>query len=198
MLDDKIKLDDYFKSEIERVSNLEINQIQGEIDDIKNKSIEGLEVEAQRYAKQLRVQELKEMQSEHDIALSRVHEETNRKLMNKRKELSNEVFAEVKAKLEEFTQGKDYEAYLVKKAKELSQLSFGHVVIYVASKDEKFLKTICDAYANDCEGRVDERICIGGFRMECSEEGVDVDETFDTGIEEQRGWFYTNSGLFIK
>ena len=39
--------------------------------------------------------------------------------------------------------------------------------------------------------------CLEDFRMECEEKGIVVDETFDTGIDEQKDWFYTNSGLFI-
>ncbi len=39
---------------------------------------------------------------------------------------------------------------------------------------------------------------LGGFRLECIEKGIVVDETFDTGIDEQKEWFYQNSGLFVK
>ncbi len=61
-----------------------------------------------------------------------------------------------------------------------------------------FLKDICEAYGKPCEGKCDADILLGGFRMECEEKGIVVDETFDTGIDEQKDWFYTNSGLFIK
>ena len=60
------------------------------------------------------------------------------------------------------------------------------------------LKDICEAYGKPCEGKCDADILLGGFRMECEEKGIVVDETFDTGIDEQKDWFYTNSGLFIK
>ena len=56
----------------------------------------------------------------------------------------------------------------------------------------------CEAYGKPCEGKCDADILLGGFRMECEEKGIVVDETFDTGIDEQKDWFYTNSGLFIK
>ena len=50
MLDDKIKLEQYFEEEIKRVSDIEIAGIEQEIDEIRKKSMEGLELEAQREA----------------------------------------------------------------------------------------------------------------------------------------------------
>ena len=60
MLDDKIKLEQYFEEEIKRVSDIEIAGIEQEIDEIRKKSMEGLELEAQREAGLTREQELKE------------------------------------------------------------------------------------------------------------------------------------------
>lgn len=50
MLDDKIKLEQYFEEEIKRVSDIEIAGIEQEIDEIRKKSMEDLELEAQREA----------------------------------------------------------------------------------------------------------------------------------------------------
>lgn len=198
MLDDKIKLEEYFKEEIKRVSGIEIKQIDDEISEIRDKSIQGLEADAQREAGIARDQELKELQSEHAIRLSKTHEETNRKLMKKRRELADKVFNEAVEQIKNFTLSKDYADYLNKKAKALAADSYSSVVFYVAKKDEKLLPAICKAYGKECDGQVDPDISVGGLRMECADKGIVVDETFDTGIDEQRDWFYTNSGLFIK
>ena len=58
--------------------------------------MEDLELEAQREAGLTREQELKEMASEHAIRLSKAHEETNRRLMKKRRELTDAVFRAAK------------------------------------------------------------------------------------------------------
>ena len=62
MLDDKMKLEQYFKDEIDRVSGIEIKQIDDEIADIREKALQGLEADAQREAGMVREQELKELQ----------------------------------------------------------------------------------------------------------------------------------------
>lgn len=198
MLNDKIKLEEYFKEEIKRVSDIEIEQIENEISEIRDRSLQGLEAEAKREAMISRDQELKELQSDHAIRVSKTHEETNRKLMKKRRELADKVFNEAVQEIKNFTLSKDYAEYLNKKAKALAENSFGSVVIYVAQKDEALLSDICKAYGAGCEGKVDPEIMVGGLRMECEAKGIVVDETFDAGIDEQRSWFYTNSGLFIK
>ncbi|MEG0468641.1 V-type ATP synthase subunit E [Amedibacillus sp. YH-ame10] len=197
MLDEKIKLEDYFKDEIDRVSNIEIKQIENEIEEVRERSIQGMESEAQHEAGMEREQLLKEMLSDHAIALSKLHEETNRLLMAKRRELADQVFEEAVAKVKAFTQNEKYKDYLIKKTKDLADKGYGEVVFYVSKTDEKFLSDICKAYGK-CSGEVDPTITIGGLRMECMEKGIVVDETFDTGIDEQSEWFYTNSGLFIK
>lgn len=198
MLDDKIKLEQYFEEEIKRVSDIEIAGIEQEIDEIRKKSMEGLELEAQREAGLTREQELKEMASEQAIRLSKAHEETNRKLMKKRRELTDAVFKAAKQQLKEYAVSKDYVELLKRKAADLAQLDYDAVVFYVADRDKAVLKDICEAYGKPCEGKCDADILLGGFRMECEEKGIVVDETFDTGIDEQKDWFYTNSGLFIK
>ena len=75
---------------------------------------------------------------------------------------------------------------------------FDQVVFYVARRDERLLPIIKEAYGKDCRGEVDDDIMLGGLRMECLAKGIVMDETFDTGMDEQKEWFYTNSGLFIK
>lgn len=197
MLDEKIKLEDYFKEEINRVSDIEIQKIEKEIEEIRERSIQSMEEDAQREAGIEREQLLREMMSDHAIALSKAHEETNRRLMSMRKELADKVFAQAVAKITDFTKRDDYKDYLINKAEALAKRDFGHVAFYVSKKDEALLPDICKAYG-DCDGKVDEDIAIGGLRMECEEKGIVVDETFDTGIDEQSEWFYTNSGLFIK
>lgn len=198
MLDDKTKLEQYFKEEIDRVSGIEIKQIEDEIADIREKALQGLEADAQKEAGMVREQELKELQSEHAIRLSKAHEETSRKLMAKRKELSDLVFQSAKDEIKAFTKKDEYQDYLKKKASSLADRSYPNAIIYLGKEDASFQDDIKTAYGNDCEIKIDTDIVLGGFRLECAELGIVIDETFDTALEEHKDWFYTNSGLFIK
>ena len=198
MLDEKQKLKQYFEEEIQRVSGIEIDKIESEIDIIRQKSIEEMEEEAQREAGLTKEQEEKEMMADQAIRISKLREETNRKLMKKRRELFDAVFDAAKEKLKEYASSSDCIQLLKQKALDLGTKNFDHVTFYMAEKDSGLLKMLQEAYGKTCDGKVDEVIKLGGFRMECESKGIVIDETFDTGLEEQKDWFYTNSGLFIK
>lgn len=198
MLDEKQKLKQYFEEEIQRVSGKEIEKIESEIDTIRQKSIEEMEEEAQREAGLTKDQEIKEMMADQAIRISKLHEETNRKLMKKRRELFDAIFDEAKIKLKEYASSSECIQLLKQKASDLGKKDFDHVTFYIAKKDSELLKALQEAYGKACDGKADETIELGGFRMECESRGIVIDETFDTGLDEQKDWFYTNSGLFIK
>ncbi|MEF2783107.1 V-type ATP synthase subunit E family protein [Erysipelotrichaceae bacterium HCN-30851] len=198
MLDEKQKLKQYFEEEIQRVSGKEIEKIESEIDTIRQKSIEEMEEEAQREAGLTKDQEIKEMMADQAIRISKLHEETNRKLMKKRRELFDAIFDEAKIKLKEYASSSECIQLLKQKASDLGKKDFDHVTFYTAKKDSELLKALQEAYGKACDGKADETIELGGFRMECESRGIVIDETFDTGLDEQKDWFYTNSGLFIK
>ena len=199
MLDEKQKLKTYIEEEIQRVSNIQIEELDHEIETIRKETIANLEEDAQNEAGLLRESELREMQSDFAIKVSRLREEQSRKLMQKRKELNEEIFAEVKKQLLAFCESKDYETMLVEKlttfAKEYPNRQ---VDIHYATKDEAYRNTMMKAYGEGCHLVCDDQIMIGGFLLTYKEDGIVIDETFDTALEDQREWFFANSGLFIK
>ena len=122
MLYEKDKLEQYFREEIQRVSEQQLQALDEEIETIREQTLAQLEASAQRDAGAACEQELRELQSEYAVRLSRLHDETDRRLMKKRNELAESVFSEVIEKIREFTESKDYEALLSDKARELSQV----------------------------------------------------------------------------
>ena len=48
------------------------------------------------------------------------------------------------------------------------------------------------------QGKIDEDIVLGGLRVEYEAQGIVLDESFDTSLEEQKEWFYANAGLYVK
>ena len=118
--------------------------------------------------------------------------------MAKRKELNEAVFDEVKQRMLAYCESEAYKTMLLDKLDKLAEHAQEHAVLHMAKKDERYLKMLRDRYGHGCVGEVDASISIGGFLLACEDSGIVIDETFDTAIEEQRSWFYTNSGLFIK
>ncbi|MDM8156258.1 V-type ATP synthase subunit E [Amedibacillus dolichus] len=198
MLYEKDKLEQYFREEIQRVSEQQLQALDEEIETIREQTLAQLETSAQRDAGAACEQELRELQSEYAVRLSRLHDETDRRLMKKRNELAESVFSEVIEKIREFTESKDYEALLSDKARELSQLSYPHPSIYVREADLSYADQIRNAFTDGAEVCADDSIRYGGMRLECLVSGIVIDETFDARLNEQKEWFYQNSGLFVK
>lgn len=199
MLDEKQKLKNYFEEEIQRVSNIQIKELDHEIDTIRKETIANLEEEAQNEAGLLRDSELREMQSDFAIQASRLREEQSRKLMQKRRELNEEIFTEVKKQLLAFCESDRYEPMLIEKLTACAkQYANKNVDIHIAPKDEAYRKTMEKAYGKGCNIICDDQILIGGFLLNYKEDGIVIDETLDTALDDQREWFFANSGLFIK
>lgn len=198
MLFEKDELEQYFKDEIQRINQIELACIEKDIDEIREKAIEELESSVQQEAHMYYEQEFKELQSEHAVQLSKLHEETNRKLMKKRKELSESVFTQVKQQLESFVASDAYVDFLCDKVKRFAEYGYEDVILYLSKHDMMLKDQLQNAYGKACEIMQDEEIVLGGVRLECLKNGRIVDETFDTVLEEQKDWFYTNSGLFVK
>ena len=192
------ELEAYFNEEIKRVSSKEISEIEAEIEAIRKKVISELEENAKTNAKIIIDQETKEMESDHAISISRLQDENNRKLMNYRKELTTSLFDEVTAKLKAFSETSEYGELMMKKIKAQSGKHQGRAVISVALKDEKLLPELLRNYEGEVEGKVDPVIELGGFSMMFENEGVVLDETFDSTLKDEKEKFYSTSNLIIR
>jgi len=192
------ELEAYFNEEIKRVSSKEISEIEAEIEAIRKKVISELEENAKTNAKIIIDQETKEMESDHAISISRLQDENNRNLMIYRKELTTSLFDEVTAKLKAFSETPEYGELMMKKIKAQSGKHQGRAVISVALKDEKLLPELLRNYEGEVEGKVDPVIELGGFSMMFENEGVVLDETFDSTLKDEKEKFYSTSNLIIR
>lgn len=191
------ELEAYFKEEIKRVSDKEIKEIEAEMEEIRKKVISEMEDSAKSNAAIISEQEMKEMTSEHAIALSRLQDENNRKLMNKRRELTTSLFDEVTEKLRQFSRTPEYVTSMTGKLKALTGKYKSHAIICVGPQDEKLLPQFFEVYQGDIEGFVDKAIELGGFRLRFEDEGIVIDETFDATLKDEKEKFYSNSNLII-
>lgn len=135
-------------------------------------------------------------------ALSREGMELRKKLMEKRDAYAASLFDEVKERLKAFAAGKQYQEYLehaLKKAAAsgMFALSGGEALLRVNSRDLTLCEEIKEAFGLPCRIEADENIEIGGFVAENTERGLALDGTLDRRLEEQKEWFYRNSGFLV-
>ncbi|MFH5836120.1 V-type ATP synthase subunit E [Proteiniclasticum sp. C24MP] len=191
------ELEEYFKGEIERVSQSEIKKIQKEIENIKNKNIKELEATARNNAEIIVSQEVKSMDSEHAISLSRMADDSQRKLMKKRQDLINDLFVEIREKLIGYTSTDDYKEKMKEKISLLSSRYHSDGVLRLAEKDMILADELGKSFIGQVIVKKDESIEIGEFILEFHQDRIVINETYDARLKEEREMFYANSELII-
>lgn len=102
-----------------------------------------------------------------------------------REELSNKIFSDIEKKLSEFTSSEKYGDYLFRIA-EVEKLSGGGEIA-VSPRDKAYGEKLGEKYG--FEVRLDESIELGGLMIINKEQGIIIDKTFDSALEEQKKAF---------
>ena len=192
------ELESYFKQEIQEVSQKEIDTIEKEMEKIRNRIMSEMEETARQHAQIIIDQETKEMTTDYSVAVSRLADENNRKLVKKRLDLTESLINEVIVKLESFAKTDDYKDMIINKVKALSEKHAHDGILSVSPKDEEILDDLISSFEGHVTGKVDPEIQYGGFTLQFHEENIIIDETFDTILKDQKEKFYSNSNLIIQ
>jgi vacuolar-type H+-ATPase subunit E/Vma4 len=135
---------------------------------------------------------------------SRITLEFSRRLAIRRRDLKGRFYAEREKRrqavfdkaaeaLLAFARKPEYGAFLRRKAKEASALAEGaRLRIWICPRDmiwKDALETACP-----CSVETADDIRLGGFYAE-NGAGMLIDQTLDSALEEQKEWFYSESGL---
>ncbi len=195
---DTVSKTDNFLKAIEKYAEEQRTKIRSEAEDFKEKELNKAEAEGLKEAYTLIQRKMARVNTEIAADLSKAERESKEKIFIKRKEISEKVFEKAKEKLIAFTETDKYLSLLGKSAKIISEkLNSDDVIIFVNKKDIKHKDIISEAFGRKCEIEESNEIIIGGITGLSKKLGLLVDETLDTGLEEQHEWFYANSGLSV-
>ncbi len=192
------ELEIYFKQEIQQVSQKEIDVIEQDMEKIKNKIMAEMEETARQHAQIIIDQETKDMTTDYSVAVSRLADDNNRKLVKTRLELTESLINDVIEKLDNFTKTDAYKDLIIGKVKVLSEKYAHEGILSVRPKDKEILNELVSSFAGRVTGKIDPEIVHGGFTMKFNEENIIIDETFDTILKDQKERFYSNSNLIIE
>lgn len=182
------------------------------ITDFADEECKALETEAQSY-KDEKISNYKnqaEMQNhsliEHETSriLSRVNREISdyeakkkASLTQLRSSITEKVFKEISAKINEFTASNDYEEFLVASAKALSDaMNSDEITFFVRPADLKYSEAIKNA-VSDCAVQESDEIILGGLKAVDKTSRICGDDTLDTRLSIQRKSFAEKSDLKI-
>lgn len=113
-------------------------------------------------------------------------------LAAKRQQLQQEIFAEAETQVRRFTESCDYAPWLIEGAQKLARTVTPRAVIYARTVDLPLLQGVLP---EDCRLVADDTIHLGGLRA-CGSICA-VDDTLESRLARQYGWFLAHSGLSI-
>lgn len=189
MLDKKI-VDD-----VNEQANLVINQINEEIRQFKEEEMDYFKLTLSKEVEAYLHAELNELKLDTATLISQIQLKTKRDLLKVRQELAKDLFDEVNKRLSDFTKSDKYHDYLVNRIKKYS-FDFNEGVFEVSKKDIELFKSILLELGFKSQIK-ESLISVGGFIYTNQKELLQVDETIDSMLLEQKDWFQNNSGFIL-
>ena len=193
----KNKTDNFLKA-IKKYANAQKNAMRGEVKQLKTERLKEAEERAKRDRDRLVREKLVEARNRNTAILAGKTQEGQKKLFIERSKMVDEIFSMATEKLKAYTETDAYPAKLRECAAAVAEVFEGrNCVIYVSERDLGAAEEIKALFGGNAEVKADKTIKLGGVRGYCAEMGIIADETLDSKLEEQRGWFVENAALSV-
>ncbi len=191
------KTDNFLKA-IKKYAKAQKGAMNGEVKQLKTERLKEAEEKGKRDSRELVKEKLAEQRSLNTARFAAQTREWQKELFLERVKMTEEVFKLTAARLTEYTKTEEYSAKLIDSAREMSGL-FGEngCVLYLGERDLGRAKELKALFAGGAEVVADKTIKIGGIKGFCESMGIIADDTLDSKLEAQRGWFTENAALSV-
>ena len=191
------KTDNFLKA-IKKYAKAQKKSMRYEVNQLKTERLKEADEKGKKDKDALIREKLTEKHNSMTAQLAKKTQDGQKKLYIERSAMTDEVFELAAEKLIAFTQSDKYEPELFDGAKAVAEL-FGEndCVVYVKESDMSYGDKIKSFFGGNAEVAADETIKIGGVKGFCKSMGIIADETLDSKLEEQRGWFVENAELSV-
>lgn len=196
MLSNQEKLLEFNRS-IESELKEQLDHIDEDIENFRQSQMQTIEDEIYADCYKMIQTQVAKIKLNATIERSREVSKLKKKMLLKRDEYVKLVFDEVKERLLEYVRGDEYHEFLRAKLTEIkSRFTFEHPRLLVChdgmAHREEFLRLLPGCVVEESPD-----ITIGGFILEDEGKPFVINESMDNTLEEQKTWFYSNSGLRI-
>lgn len=186
-----------FLDAINKYAEQQKAQITQEIEDYKNTKIEQATEQGLQDAYDLIREDISRRKAVIVNDLAKKELALRNELFYERQTLADKVFDEAKQKLVAFTETDDYNRFLGRSLAEIKvKCGTARCDIAIAPSDEDKRGLIADVFP-DARITADPHILIGGVKANCPELGILMDDTLDSRLEEQRGWFIETCSMKV-
>ena len=189
---------DKFLRAIQKYAKKQNTAMRGEVRQLKTERLKEADDRGRRDSERLIREKTQEIRSQNTALLAAKTREGQRRLFLERKKMAENIFEEAAERLAAYTETEEYAGQLMGSVRKIAGLFNGNdCVISLCERDLRFENEIKAVFGTSAEVKADKTIRLGGVRAYCESLGLLADETLDTGLEEQRGWFTENAGLSV-
>lgn len=186
-----------FEKAVEQETGKKIEEIDAEIEAYKKQEYE--KVREMQYNKMYTYmqEQVRAIKAKHKREVTQHDLACKRELLEYRNSLVEQVFADAKEQLRQFTNSDSYENYLVRKLLAVAKdFPCEGAVIRVSKEDLKF-EDVLKKTVHGVTVEADPKNHLGGFTIVNLEKRVLEDETFESLLEDERQAFYERCTLKI-
>lgn len=176
----------------------EAEKLRDQAKELRQTAMKQAEEEVTRELGSREQDEISEIRITATRSVSQKENTQRRELLLRREEITRSVFEEVKKRLTDYVKTPDYARFLEETAKGLSEQCPGTGTVVMLRRDDLTLgEKLRGRFGADAQVVEDESIRIGGVKVVNRASGLFLDETLDSRLEDQKSWFYANSGLSV-
>lgn len=193
-MNSEAKKTDIFLESINKDAEALCDKIRRDADTFVVNELEKARVRAHEDVKAFKKSEIDRLNEENNAGFSELEMQETKIVLDRRTQITNDIFSRAETKLIEFTKSGKYLDFLKASIAAIETAIGDDSVILLKPDDKKFeaeLKGLCK------EIKYDATIKIGGCKAENIDNRLIADDTLDTRLEGEKADFYKNSGLTL-
>lgn len=169
-------------------------KIRSDVDRYASTELQKARALAHEQVKTVKQSEIDRLNEENNAGFSELEAQETKKLLDRRTQITDEVFGKAEKKLAEFTESEAYADFLKRSIAEIKIQLGENTTIILRPEDKKYEAELSELCA---EIKYDSSIRLGGCRAENPEAGLLADDTFEARLIEERQRFYKTSGMTV-
>lgn len=183
-----------FLDTINNIAHTKCEKIKQEADSYVEQELEKARQRAHEDLKAFKKNEIDRLNEETNAGFSELEAQETKRLLDRRTEITNDIFSKAKAKLIEFAASENYIGFLAESIGKIKDVLGEDTVIFVKPDDKKYeseLLKLCKKV------KYDPTIEIGGCKAESTANRMVADDTLETRLDAEKSNFYKVSGLSV-
>lgn len=183
-----------FLENINRDADAVCDKIRRETDELVAAELSKVRIRAKEDLKALQKSETDRLNEETNAGFSEFEAAETKAVLDRRTEITNEIFSRAEAGLVKFAKSEKYLPFLKGSIEKIKKALGDDTVIILKPDDKKY-----EAELSELCGKIkyDESIKIGGCKAENLKNRLIADDTLEIRLEEEKENFYRTSGLTI-